>query len=154
MAENLDRTGGRVVDCSGLENRTAESPEVPKMAHSLDMQAAQDATFAGCSAARDGAQVGTVYFVRAGNAHTVKIGYARDADVRLRQLQTASPTRLRFLLRLPGDWILEQQLHDQFREYRVRGEWFRLSDEIKAFIFKNGGPYIFPAGSFSKETGQ
>ena len=63
MAENLDRTGGRVVDCSGLENRTGESPEVPGMAHSLEIEDAQDATFAACSDARDGAQVGDGVYV-------------------------------------------------------------------------------------------
>jgi hypothetical protein len=63
VAENLDIqtnwTGGRVVDCSGLENPTPVSPETAEMADFCGSQAAQDAPFTGCSAADDGPQPGT-----------------------------------------------------------------------------------------------
>ncbi len=55
-----DRTGGRVVDCSGLENLTGGLPKTSEMAGSCGLHPAPDALFAPCSAPSDGALVGTV----------------------------------------------------------------------------------------------
>ncbi len=63
VAETLSveatRTGGRVVDCSGLENLTGDSSETAELAVIRPSPPAQDATFAPCSEAGDGACVGT-----------------------------------------------------------------------------------------------
>ncbi len=63
MAVILDtqtkRTGGRVVDCSGLENQSQQLPKVAEMAAASPYAAARDALFAPCSAASDGTRVGT-----------------------------------------------------------------------------------------------
>lgn len=63
MAEYLDlddnRTGGRVVYCSGLENLAGKAPETAEMADFCGLERAPDAMFANCSADSDGAQVGT-----------------------------------------------------------------------------------------------
>ena len=53
------RTGGRVVDCTGLENPYSFCPRSAEMAHSLGKWATQDALFALGSTHRVGTLVGT-----------------------------------------------------------------------------------------------
>jgi hypothetical protein len=48
-----------VVDCSGLENLAGKSPETAETVDLCGSHPAQDATFTGRSARRDGAKVGT-----------------------------------------------------------------------------------------------
>jgi hypothetical protein len=69
-----------------------------------------------------------VYLVGHPGGYT-KIGIARDANNRLRNLQTSSPVPLRLLafFRLPNPKGVEKTLHDYFRDKRVSGEWFNLS---------------------------
>ena len=86
--------------------------------------------------------IGFVYFARAGNSSFVKIGFASDVDRRMRELQTGNSSPVKALLTLSGDRALEGRLHKRFAADRKSGEWFRLSDEIKTFIRRNGGPTI------------
>jgi hypothetical protein len=83
------------------------------------------------------------YFITDGTGQ-VKIGRAANTLTRLRQLQTGNPRQLRVALALPlgyeflgnmksGEWD-EAALHRRFSRERVRGEWFRFSDDIKQFI--------------------
>lgn len=45
---------------------------------------------------------GVIYFARAGHSGPIKIGFSRDAVVRLSNLQTASPFRLKLLATIAG----------------------------------------------------
>ena len=74
---------------------------------------------------------GTVYFVRAGER--VKIGFTKDLDRRLVQLQNFFPDPLEVLLSMPGSILMEQELHRRFAADRLRGEWFLCSPAIRAF---------------------
>lgn len=85
---------------------------------------------------------GFVYFARAGNSSFVKIGFASDVERRMRELQTSNSSPVEALISIPGDRALEGRLHKRFAAHRKTGEWFRLSDEIKTFIRRNGGPTI------------
>lgn len=80
----------------------------------------------------------TVYFVEmrvdGRGAGPIKIGIADDVAARLGTLQTASPYEVRLLLELGGGKRREEELHDRFRKDHLRGEWFRASAEIAAFI--------------------
>jgi hypothetical protein len=73
-----------------------------------------------------------VYFIRSGDL--VKIGYTAVLENRLNDLQVASPIELVVLATTPGGIELEQALHLQFAAFRVRGEWFRLDDDIWSYI--------------------
>lgn len=69
---------------------------------------------------------GFVYFIRAVGTSRIKLGFSAEPEKRLRELQTASPNRLVLLAKWPGTVAIERQLHKEFAEYRVRGEWFKL----------------------------
>lgn len=60
----------------------------------------------------------------------LKIGIARCAYQRLQTLQTANPSEMFLYAYAPGGLDLERQLHREFKEYRIRGEWFERSEPI------------------------
>lgn len=64
----------------------------------------------------------------------IKIGQSIDVDSRKDSLQTASPVKLQVQVILEGSFQTEKGLHEIFAHLRVRGEWFRYTDEIKWFI--------------------
>ncbi len=74
-----------------------------------------------------------IYFVRSYNQH-IKIGYSNDPQDRLKSLQTGCPTKLHIQAIMNGDSQTESGLHELFSHLRVRGEWFRYTDELKWFI--------------------
>lgn len=87
----------------------------------------------------DGLQI--VYVVGAATG-PVKIGWTKNFDSRLIRLQTGHPRPLKLLAALPGDKTVEAALHKQFKAYRLHGEWFRKSPEVRAFIKANEiGPW-------------
>ena len=81
-----------------------------------------------------------IYFIQAGTE--VKIGTAIDVRKRVKLLQTGNAYNLRVLGVMAGGLEQERALHDGFAYLRVRGEWFRLSDEILYFVEANCRPYL------------
>lgn len=77
-----------------------------------------------------------VYFIETIGAPFVKIGVTQRgcSHVRLTQIANGCPFQLRVLFALPGGFLRERQLHKQFGHLRVRGEWFRFTNEIRDFI--------------------
>lgn len=75
-----------------------------------------------------------VYFVQNFEMTAVKIGYTSDIAERMSSLRTASGARLAVVLCLPGDCSLEAALHRRFHAAHLRGEWFRLTLDLEAFI--------------------
>ncbi len=76
-----------------------------------------------------------VYFIEAPALRQIKIGYAADAQDRLWNLQTGSPTPLRLLRTvsvacLYSALMLEARLHQRFQASRLVGEWFRSTPEL------------------------
>lgn len=68
-----------------------------------------------------------IYLVLDERTGCIKIGRSKTPSARERTLQSENPAH-RMLFALRGDADLERQLHRQFAEYQVRGEWFRLSE--------------------------
>jgi hypothetical protein len=66
-----------------------------------------------------------IYFIRAVNSGTIKIGVSNDPKRRLESMQTGSPEPLELLGILPGGVDEERRLHGRFKAYRIHGEWFR-----------------------------
>lgn len=91
----------------------------------------------------DGTVVGKihVYLIRASNG-VVKIGKTRNLAQRLKDLNTASPLDLELLGSVYyalGDQ-LELELHAQYADKRIKGEWFDLNeDDIEAIKYKFDG---------------
>lgn len=82
---------------------------------------------------------GWVYFASA-NDKQVKIGFTRSLRQRLHDLRTASSEFLIVKGVMRGTENDEKELHERFKAYWTRGEWFRLSPEIEAFIRDNTSP--------------
>jgi len=79
--------------------------------------------------------VGLIYVIRSGER--VKIGWARNVEKRRAELLTGSPERLEVVAVFPGTRAEEAEYHRRFAHHRCdQGgrEWFRLSNEIQAFI--------------------
>lgn len=75
---------------------------------------------------------GEIYFLETGGF--IKIGYSMGADVRITQLQTASPYELILIGTIKGSLRNEEQLHSRLRHLRHRGEWFRKTNGLLAYI--------------------
>jgi hypothetical protein len=76
-----------------------------------------------------------LYFIgEPDNDSPVKIGYSAWPVRRLSALQVASPVDLAILAKI---WCLsqwEKELHEVFRDSRVRGEWFRRTPKLMRVI--------------------
>ena len=80
-----------------------------------------------------------VYFVQAGDSGPIKIGIAWNISARLYALQSAAHEELHLI----GDihcrdreaaLALESKLHQQFKNFHIRGEWFRAASEVFAAV--------------------
>jgi Meiotically up-regulated gene 113 len=76
-----------------------------------------------------------VYFLQAGHDGPIKIGWSADVRSRMSMLQTGQPHELRLLLLLEGgDQKTEKVMHRRFAASHLRGEWFRPSTDLLAFV--------------------
>ena len=76
-----------------------------------------------------------VYFVQDMRKSLIKIGYSNKVSARLQVLRSQFGI-VRLLATTPGMEKRERQLHKQFSDDRVTGEWFNPSDELCCFISK------------------
>jgi Meiotically up-regulated gene 113 len=82
-----------------------------------------------------------IYFIRAGNG-PIKIGISKNPIRRLRALQTPNAKPLTLLGVMEGDLETERDIHRQFRNSRIRGEWFCTSPELLRFIDSECDPAL------------
>lgn len=87
---------------------------------------------------------GWVYFIRSEQGGPIKIGWARDAERRLKDMQAVNPFRLKIMARLPGTIYDEKQFHEEFAANRVHGEWFTASAALLGRIAKIPPPTMKP----------
>lgn len=77
----------------------------------------------------------TVYFVSPRvDPSTVKIGVTANLSKRQAALGGGVPGGVTVLATLPGGQDVESFLHEKFAAYRLNGEWFQRSDEVRDFI--------------------
>lgn len=81
--------------------------------------------------------LGLVYFFEM--ADRVKIGWSRDPEKRLRQIQTSAPEPVYYTASFYGTRQTEAEIHERFARERLQGEWFHLSPRVSAFIRAFGG---------------
>ena len=89
-----------------------------------------------------------VYFVQCNEY--VKIGRSTQLPLTLRSLQRGNPYGLEAVAVISCESTermseLEADLHRQFKEHRIRGEWFFLCPEIETYIKTHGQdpmPYL------------
>lgn len=78
-----------------------------------------------------GTKRGYIYFATAGNDGLVKIGFTTNLGSRMRSLSTANAGRMGAEEAFLSYFEAERMVHERFKKDRVRGEWFRLTDEIE-----------------------
>jgi len=76
-----------------------------------------------------------IYFIQEqSELKAIKIGKSDNLMSRLSGLQTANPYELVVLHTIEAKACFELELHEYFKMYRIRGEWFRPTQEIIEFI--------------------
>lgn len=77
-----------------------------------------------------------IYFIQSGAKKFIKIGYTKNIDRRIKELQTGNPEKLILLGTLPGGFEFEKGLHDLYKYYRIRpdSEWFRIYGKLKPLV--------------------
>jgi Meiotically up-regulated gene 113 len=75
-----------------------------------------------------------IYLIQNLSTGNVKIGKSENPLTRFSSLQSSTDCELKFLCQIIGDEILEQKLHLKFKQYSIRGEWFRYGEEIQKYF--------------------
>lgn len=84
-----------------------------------------------------------VYFARVGDA--VKIGWAVDVERRVALLQCGHPEPMAVVRVVDGDRGLEAAFHRHFHPLRIRGEWFRWTEDMATVELAIAAPPQPPA---------
>lgn len=77
-----------------------------------------------------------IYFIK-NEKGSVKIGFTNSIERRLKALQTSSSDELTLIGVMFGDKAREKLIHECFRHSKIRGEWFKSSPHLLAFIKDN-----------------
>lgn len=75
-----------------------------------------------------------VYLITCSKTDSCKIGFSNCPENRLSQLQVGNPFSLELSAIIEGEIEDEKNLHQKFSKYKLSGEWFHYSDEIKKFF--------------------
>jgi hypothetical protein len=75
---------------------------------------------------------GYIYFAKSGDL--VKIGFASNPHRRVQELGTGNHNEIFLYDSFPSYQAAEKLLHRRFKADRVRGEWFRFSNDIEEFL--------------------
>ena len=80
-----------------------------------------------------------LYFISTTRKNVVKIGIANNPKKRLKTFQTAHYEELIILRVIKVEnralaFKLETALHQKFKKYHIRGEWFKLTPTVMNFI--------------------
>jgi predicted GIY-YIG superfamily endonuclease len=86
--------------------------------------------------------IGYVYVMECKRVGYFKIGYTNNISSRLKQLKTANPTiQITYYQKVNNMFELETFLHERFKNKKVKGEWFDLTNaeivDIIDFLDKN-----------------
>lgn len=76
----------------------------------------------------------SVYLIGNLEEKVVKIGKSDCIRLRLNQIQTYCHFELSILKTTTGLLEKEAELHERFRKYNIRGEWFRIEGELEDYI--------------------
>ena len=84
-----------------------------------------------------------VYLIVDEEQMVCKIGYSDNSYERLKQLQTSNPNKLIIVSIIEGDIDLEQSIHNKFKNYHIKREWFYFSEDI-LFYFNDCYKRTYP----------
>jgi len=77
---------------------------------------------------------GQIYFAQVDGRGPIKIGFSIKVNSRLASLRIGTAKDLRLLRTMDGTPRHERELHARFHKYRIRGEWFRFTGELRDFV--------------------
>lgn len=75
-----------------------------------------------------------VYYVLDPASAAIKIGLSQNPQRNFHNLQRGNATELEMIGWHKGDTSIETAIHRQFKDDKIRGEWFKDSKELRAFI--------------------
>ncbi|MBY9008027.1 MAG: GIY-YIG nuclease family protein [Candidatus Lokiarchaeota archaeon] len=76
-----------------------------------------------------------IYFAEAVGLNLIKIVFSEDPENRINYLNFSSPVRIDLIKTIKGSLFEEHYIHKRFKDIRIRGEWFQLTEELRSFIF-------------------
>lgn len=90
----------------------------------------------------------TVYFLSFDGRQTIKIGYCKDFEQRLKTYNTHTPYAVETIFLTAGGRKLEQAFHALFKRDRVPGtrEWYCFSERMKNFLHRQSAGQSLEAG--------
>lgn len=71
--------------------------------------------------------MGFVYFIQIGKSGDIKIGYSNNIKDRMYTIQTSIPEKIRLLGYIKGDRCKEKEIHELFKDFKIKGEWFKCN---------------------------
>lgn len=87
---------------------------------------------------------GYIYFIRGECGGIINVGYSKNPEIRLKELQTGCPDTLKILLLIPGDVSTKDEIYHKFEKQKLIGEWFKpdpfVLGEIKNLKIKYNQP--------------
>ncbi len=72
-----------------------------------------------------------IYFIQEGNVGNIKIGYSKNPEARLKDLQVGNSSKLEIIHTEQGDKTNEKEYHKMFIDDKVGGEWFKPKNILK-----------------------
>lgn len=75
-----------------------------------------------------------VYFLENSTQGLLKVGVSLDVQRRLREIQRDGVGEIHLLGDIPGGFTIERVLHELFGDWRVHGEWFTFTPEIRGTV--------------------
>lgn len=82
-----------------------------------------------------------IYLIVIDELKACKIGFARDVERRIANLQAGCPLQYRMVATREGDVLLERAIHRSIAHHKLRNEWFSLNDEVLEAFFSEGLPH-------------
>jgi hypothetical protein len=71
-----------------------------------------------------------IYFILCQATGRVKCGVGADPRARLADLQVGSPTPLKLIAEIDGDYSKEKLIHRRLDRWHIHGEWFHYVPEV------------------------
>lgn len=94
----------------------------------------------GSHSRQHGAMINHIYFILDETNNAVKIGYTgRDIQTRKIDIERYNPGSIKILGAIKIGQkarTYENKIHETFKKYHIRGEWYRYEEEVRKSIEK------------------
>ena len=128
--------------------RKAEEEKAKKIDELVDKEEIKQNNYFGKHKVLDG----LIYVIQGESGGPMKIGYTKDLQKRIATLQTGYPDNLKVVLTFPGSLKIEQKIHNDLTQYRMRGEWFKPEQYVfnRIELYKKRIDNLIQTGKYIK----